>query len=168
MFFIIFQNTLSSSSQHKFVGIIKKKQVVFFNIDLFRLMHIAPNYLIVIGCVTQKRYFFFISPLCSVGRGWLAQHGYGRQHQQHGDGVVLVGEDPPHQVNSSAGLVRGSDPLVIELPVQRDQDNCHSFSTHVTSSSLYHQESLIWMSPQQQCCSVQLWKLEQWAFDYLI
>ena len=63
-------------------------------------------------------------------------------------------EEPPHQVNSSAGLVRGSDPLVIELPVQRDQDNCHSFSTHVTSSSLYHQESLIWMSQQQQCCSV--------------
>ena len=43
-------------------------------------------------------------------------------------------EEPPHQVNSSAGLVRGSDPLVIELPAQRDQDNCHSFSTHVTSS----------------------------------
>ena len=38
-------------------------------------------------------------------------------------------------MNSSAGLVGGSDPLVIELPVQRDQDNCHSFSTHVTSSS---------------------------------
>ena len=70
-------------------------------------------------------------------------------------------EEPPHQVNSSAGLVRGSDPLVIELPVQRDQDNCHSFSTHVTSSSLYHQESLIWMSPQQQCCSVPFWIMHQ-------
>lgn len=34
----------------------------------------------------------------------------------------------PHQVNSSAGLVGGSDPLVIELPAQRDQDNCHSLA----------------------------------------
>ena len=59
LFFIIFWNTLSSAFQHTFIGIIKKKQV--HSIFQYRsLLDNAPNYLI--GCVTQKRYFFFHQP----------------------------------------------------------------------------------------------------------